>query len=118
MPGHTPGSVAVLDVTRRRLFSGDPVQDGRIFMFGPQREMHAYLRSLERLETMAGAFDEIYPSHASCPVKPDLIPALIAAAETILAGKAEGETETVFGRPIRAIPTPAATFLVDAGPDK
>ena len=29
LPGHTPGSVAVLDVKNRRLFSGDPVQTGR-----------------------------------------------------------------------------------------
>lgn len=114
MPGHTPGSVAVLDMDHRRLFSGDPIQDGRIFMFGPQREMHAYLRSLERLETMAGEFDEIYPSHATCPVTPDLIPKLIAAAEAILQGRVEGRTETVFGKPIQVIETPAATFLVDA----
>lgn len=114
MPGHTPGSVAVLDVDRRRLFSGDPVQDGRIFMFGPQREMHAYVRSLERLETMAGEFDEIYPSHATCPVKPELIPELIEAAESILRGQTQGKTETVFGRPIQAIETLAATFLIDA----
>ena len=40
-PGHTPGSIAILDIKKRRIFTGDPIQDGRIFMFGVQREMHA-----------------------------------------------------------------------------
>ena len=37
LPGHTPGSTALLDVNSGMLFSGDPVQDGRIFMFGQMR---------------------------------------------------------------------------------
>lgn len=113
LPGHTPGSVAVLDVKNRRLFSGDPVQTGRIFMFGPQRELHAYIHSLRRLEAMAGEFDQIYPSHATCPVTPTIIPQLISAAEAIVTGRAEGSTETVFGRPIRALDMGVATFLCD-----
>lgn len=40
LPGHTPGSIAVLDVQNRVLISGDPVQAyGRIFMFGDHRNM-------------------------------------------------------------------------------
>ncbi len=113
LPGHTPGSIAVLDVKYRRLFSGDPVQTGRIFMFGPQREMHAYIHSLKRLEAMSSKFDRIYPSHAACPVLPTIIPQLISAAEAIVAGHAEGKTETGFGRPIRAYDMGVAAFLCD-----
>ena len=83
-------------------------------MFGPMRELHAYVRSLERLEAMAGEFDEIYPSHGSCPVGPELIPELIAAAKRIIAGELSGESISVFGRPVRAIDAGAATFLCDA----
>lgn len=113
LPGHTPGSIALLDEKNRRLFSGDPVQDGRIFMFGECREMHAYLHSLRRLEGMTDLFDEIYPSHGSCPVPPDLILKLITAAEVILAGKAEGTPEEVFGQPITDYDMGMATFLCD-----
>ncbi len=49
IPGHTPGSIAVLDIENRVLYGGDTVQDGKIFMFGVQREFHAYIRSLESL---------------------------------------------------------------------
>lgn len=114
MPGHTPGSIAVLDEKNRRLFSGDPVQNGRIFMFGPMRQMHAYIHSLRRLQKSAGLFDEIYPSHAACPVSPSLIPQLIDAAEQILAGNAKGVREEMFGQPILAYDMGAATFLCDA----
>lgn len=114
MPGHTPGSIAVLDEANRRLFSGDPVQDGRIFMFGEGREMHAYLQSLKRLEAFSGRFDEIYPSHGSCPVTPGIIPKLIEAAGCILSGNAHGKRETVFGRPVIAYEMDVATFLCDA----
>ncbi len=113
LPGHTPGSIAVLDEKYRRLFSGDPVQDGRIFMFGPAREMHAYVQSLNRLAAFAGEFDEIYPSHGTCPVYPDLIPKLAEAAERILAGGAEGKREEMFGNPVCAYDMGIATFLCD-----
>ncbi len=113
LPGHTPGSVTVLDLTGRALYGGDPVQDGAIFMFGPQREMHAYVEGLRRLETMADRFDRVYPSHASCPVEAAIVPELRRAAERILAGELTGEKAEMYGRPIRRIDTGVATFLCD-----
>jgi glyoxylase-like metal-dependent hydrolase (beta-lactamase superfamily II) len=51
LPGHTPGSIALLDVRNRVLISGDPLQEhGRIFMFGDHRDMKDYIRSLEHTE--------------------------------------------------------------------
>ena len=112
-PGHTPGSIALLDLKTRRIFTGDPIQDGRIFMFGVQREMHAYLCSLERVEQLSGEFDEIYPSHGSFPLKADIIPKLMAAAEKKLSGEAEPTEEQVFGNTIKAYDMGVATFLCD-----
>lgn len=114
MPGHTPGSVAVLDIKNKRLFSGDPVQDGRIFMFGDGRDMHAYLQSLERLWSFNAEFDEVYPSHGSMPLKPSVILSLIDAAKEILSGKAAGTAAEVFGKPVVGYDMGAAVFLCDA----
>lgn len=116
MPGHTPGSVAVLDEKYRRLFAGDPVQDGRIFMFGVQRELHAYRHSLQRLKSFENMFDEIYPSHGSCPVKPELIDKLYQASGQIISGELTGEEDTVFGSPVTVYKTPYAAFLCDPKP--
>lgn len=113
IPGHTPGSIAVLDEKNRRIFTGDPVQDGRIFMFGVQREMHAYVHSLERLMKFVDLFDEIYPSHGGYPLKPEVIPALKSAAEKILSGELEYKPEEVFGQKIKVYDVGIATFLTD-----
>lgn len=114
LPGHTPGSVTVLDRAGRALYGGDPVQDGAIFMFGPQREFHAYIVSMEKLERMGDRFDRIYPSHATCPVTPDIIPKLRRGAERILAGELTGGEAEFHGQRIRRIDAGVAAFLCDA----
>lgn len=113
IPGHTPGSIAVLDVKNRRLFSGDPIQDGMIFMFGIQREMRAYRHSLKRLEGYGERFDEIYPSHGTCPVSPDMIGKLYDASGDILDGKIPGEEGERFGQKIMVYDVGIARFLCD-----
>ncbi len=111
LPGHTPGSIAVLDRNHRRLFSGDPIQDGRIFMFGVQREMHAYRESLLRLEARKNEFDEIFPSHGTCPVGTDLILKLYDASGRILEGKSKGSPAEVHGNKISVHGFGFASFL-------
>lgn len=114
LPGHTPGSIAVLDKNNRVLISGDPIQDGNIFMFGVQREMHAYLLSLEKLEKYKDRFDTIYPSHGSFPVTPELITDLHDGAARILAGEVKGSDAEFHGMKIKRYDVGAAGFLCDA----
>lgn len=113
LPGHTPGSSAVLDVNHRVLISGDPIQDGMIFMFGVQREIHAYLKSLKKIEACKDRFDEIYPSHGSIPVKPELIGQLYDAAVDMLNGKYEYEQADFFGTKVRKYNVGVAAFLMN-----
>lgn len=61
-----------------------------------------------------GEFDAIYPSHGTCPVKPELIMKLYEGAGKILAGEIPGRTTRLFGNPVMAYDTGAATFLCDA----
>ena len=101
LPGHTPGSIAVLDVQNRVLISGDPIQEhGRIFMFGDHRNMNDYVASLERLEGFADQFDEIWPSHADIPVSPAVIPKLRDGAQAVLDGAIQGKPAERFGQRI------------------
>ncbi|MBR2577632.1 MAG: MBL fold metallo-hydrolase [Erysipelotrichaceae bacterium] len=114
LPGHTPGSIAVLDVRNRVLISGDPIQrNGRIFMFGSHRNMNEYIRSLERLEKRTDEFDEIWPSHADIPVSTDTIEMLRKGAMDILSGKIEGKQEEVHGHSIVAYDLGSCTMLCD-----
>lgn len=96
-PGHTRGSIAVLDVEKRVLIGGDSIQNGNIYMFGAHRDLGAYIESLKRIQTMKDSFDTVYPSHGDFPVSPDIIEKLIEGAGKIQSGEAEGKTVRVHG---------------------
>lgn len=111
LPGHTPGSIALLDRSRRVLISGDPIQDGQIFMFGRFRNMEKYIQSLEHLQTWRGRFDAIWPSHGSIPVSPELIDKLHDCAIRVLEGSVKGQPMEVHGNSIRAYDLGFAVLL-------
>ncbi len=113
LPGHTAGSIALLDKKYRALISGDPIQDGKIFMFGEYRDMHAYINSLEKLERYKDMFDEIYPSHGSFPLKPDIIKSLLKGAKDIIEGNIAYKAVEFMGKNIRVYNVGAASFLCD-----
>ena len=113
IPGHTPGSVAILDEKNRVLISGDTVQDGNIFMFGPQRNMEKLIQSLEHLMDFEGQYDEIYPMHGTIPVKPELVEKLLDGAEDIVGGKVEGKVVDMFGNEVMLYMFDYAGFLCD-----
>ena len=110
-PGHTPGSIAILDINNRVLIGGDAIQDGNIFMFGPQRNINDYVKSLKHILTFKHRFDTIYPSHGNFPVKPGIIEHLIEGAESIIRGEVTGEEMELFGNPIRLYKFPYAGFF-------
>ena len=113
IPGHTPGSISVLDRNQRVLIGGDPIQmHGQIYMFGIHRDLHSYVYGLQRLLERTD-FDSIYPSHAEISVDKNVISGLIAGAESILAGTAAGKTVTMHGKEIMAYDIGDNTLLCD-----
>ena len=102
-PGHTPGSISLLDRTNRILFSGDTVSYGPVFMFGKNRDIHAYRQTLEVLQSLGG-FDTIYPCHNTCPVSRSVISGLIDAVDGTLDGSIEGSSEGAMPMPDGAAP--------------
>lgn len=112
LPGHTPGSITLLDRKYRALVGGDPIQDGKIFMFGPYRSMQAYIVSLEKAAGRPD-FDEIYPSHGTCPVPRSIIGGLIAGARGVLAGEITSQRVDMFGNAVDLYDVGCAGFLCD-----
>ncbi len=109
-PGHTPGSIMLLEREKRMLISGDTIQNGDIYMFGPGRNMPAFQYSLKKMMTMSDAFDSIWPSHGSYPLTPDIIPGILKGSEDLLAGKLSAQ-EPPHPMPCKKYACEAAGFL-------
>lgn len=114
LPGHTPGSIALLDRKNKWLFSGDPIQDGEIYMFGIHRDMPSYINSLVRLKERKADFEQIYPSHGSMPVGVEMIDALIEGAGKVCRDEISWTEKSLFdGKTVRAYDAEVATFLME-----
>jgi glyoxylase-like metal-dependent hydrolase (beta-lactamase superfamily II) len=105
LPGHTWGSIALLDRENRIVLVGDLASSMPVFMFGEDRDLGAYLASMEKLSRMKTAFDEIYPGHGTLPLPPGQIDKLIAAAKKLLAGELSPEDPP--------FPMPAKMYIYD-----
>ncbi len=87
VPGHTPGSICLLDRENRLLFSGDTVQRAAVYLFGDHRQIQLFPDALKKLQRMMPCFDEIYPSHGPCPMECDAIADLLDCYEAATAGE-------------------------------
>ena len=114
IPGHTPGSVGFYDIDNKVLISGDPIQrNGRIFLFGEQRNLYAYIAGLDRLNRRKDDFTEIWPSHADLPLDNEYIELCKKDVEDILDNKVEYELVEKFGNIIKAYKGKENIYLVD-----
>lgn len=109
-PGHTPGSIMLLEREKRMLISGDSIQDGNIFMFGAGRNMTAFQSSIKKIMNMTDTFDSIWPSHGSYPLTADIIPGILQGAQDLLDGKLSAQ-EPPWPMPCKKYTCDVASFL-------
>jgi len=112
IPGHTPGSIALLDRENRILVAGDSISDTVIFMYGTIRSLRAYSCSMKKLLTLSNSFDTVYPAHGPSPLGIEVIERLISGAESILRGEVESE-EPPFDMPAKAYKAGGVSFFYD-----
>jgi len=97
VPGHTPGSLCLLDRQARALFSGDDVHSGDIWMhLDHSTTLSEYLRSLRHLLSYQDAFDRLLWGHSMDPAPASLLPTLVAAVEGLIEGRLAGEPWQTF----------------------
>lgn len=89
IPGHTPGSISLLDRANRRLFVGDTISDTQIYMFGDGRDLRAFIESQHKLIAMTELIDTVYSAHGSPVLSTEWFTKTLAAAEKLLAGEIE-----------------------------
>ena len=92
IPGHTPGSIALLDREHGLLLPGDSIQkEGAIYMFGLRQNLERYLVSLRELQSLEGEIRQILPSHGECPIEPVYLSRVLEDALALRDGKLSGE---------------------------
>lgn len=85
-PGHTPGSICILDRERRHLFTGDTVCDeGVLLQFDHSCSVSTFLESIRTLKSHADRFDQLWPAHHAKPIDHSFLDEYAACAEQIIA---------------------------------
>ena len=69
IPGHSPGSVALLDREGRYAMTGDGIGSTMVWMQISSLPLTTYLQSVKKLEALKGAFDTLYVGHHEQEVK-------------------------------------------------
>lgn len=93
VPGHTPGSIVLIDRQNKLLFSGDAIGAGHTWMHLPGcLPLAVYLGSLERLLQVDG-FEKIYHGHLTESKIFDVqhLKDLIEAVRLVVEGKLVGQ---------------------------
>lgn len=102
IPGHTSGSLAILDCKNRALFAGDSVQMGHIFMFGPNREPDKYEASLDKLIALVNEYDVIYASHDEYKLAANYASLVKEAWKKVRNEEASYEIIDLFGNKVKS----------------
>jgi hydroxyacylglutathione hydrolase len=99
-PGHTPGSICLLDRDARFLFTGDSVVPGPVWLHLPEsRPLGEFYASLQRLQGLTHTFDHILPAHGdpeTFPLSKDILEDLAQGVASILDGSVVGREEKNF----------------------
>lgn len=91
-PGHTWGSVCLLDRSRGYLFSGDMACDNEVLVyFDHSATVEDVLESDQKLLSYRKDFSQIWPGHHRCPLDAGILEDYITAAHTVLADPAVGK---------------------------
>ena len=72
-PGHTEGSVSLLDRKNRRLFPGDILTAGNLWNFGKESSLPKLKESYEKLRSLESHYDEIWSAHNEIPLRGDIL---------------------------------------------
>jgi hydroxyacylglutathione hydrolase len=99
IPGHTPGSVCLLNSKEKIIFSGDSIIATPAWLYLKHSlPLHVYFESLVKMRDRVEEFETIFPGHNPTPIGRQNLHDLIACCEEILAKPGMGVlTQTFVG---------------------
>ena len=94
-PGHTPGSICLLDIENKLLFSGDN-NNMLVWLFLQNcLPLHKYLETLQKQQKRLNEFTTLLPGHGT-PVSSDFINDQAACVKSILDGTCQAKEYKSF----------------------
>ena len=82
-PGHTPDSLCLLDRQNGLLVTGDTFYPGPIYLFTPETDFGAYVRSVAKLVPLADKLQLLLPGHNVPVASPTYLRRLMIAAQKV-----------------------------------
>jgi hydroxyacylglutathione hydrolase len=96
-PGHTPGSICLLDTEGRVLFAGDSIVATPVWMYLKHSGTIAtYLEGVKNLIKIKDQFDVIFPGHMPTPFNGDILFDFANCAQDIIDSPLRGNPTTTF----------------------
>ena len=92
-PGHSPGSICLLESPNGILFSGDTIYPGTLFAHLDDADFNDYLESLRYLEGFSGRVSRLCPAHNEAYMPKEALTDALEAFERIASGSAEHEAQ-------------------------
>ena len=92
-PGHTPGSICLLDSRDNLLFTGDTFYPGMLFAHFEDSDFDAYQKSIQYLVSLLPQVNHLCPSHNEAFVDKAALAHVQAAFEQIVNDAASFETD-------------------------
>ncbi len=113
IPGHTEGSIALLEKSKKILIAGDSIQNGPIFMFGDVSKFDTYIASMEKLGKFKKNIKTIYSAHNILSYGPEYIKYCIEDARLFKAGKITPTETEVMGKMRKTYTGKHISFFAD-----
>ncbi len=96
-PGHTKGSVCILDKKTRTLISGDSFSSHIWLCLNESTSISEYIKTVEKVISRSSDFNEIISSHSLARFKPTILPKIKHCAENISIEKSRSYMAALAG---------------------
>jgi hydroxyacylglutathione hydrolase len=92
-PGHTPGSVCLLNIKEKIIFTGDSVVATPVWLYLEHSVLlKTYYESLRKIKERENSFEILFPGHFPAPLGKEYLDDLIMCTEEVLHSPRIGES--------------------------
>ena len=93
VPGHTPDAIVLIDRDAGLMWTGDSYYSGPIWLFAPETDLEAYIRSLDRLVKEVPNLKALLPAHNTPWVQPKVLLSVQSGFKKLINGETQIENQ-------------------------